>query len=879
MADIAGSSRLWNRHPERMSAALARHDAIAEQSVSGHRGTIFKHTGDGFLAVFVDVAGALDAMRDYQLALDAEAWPEPISVRSRVAVHHGDAQERDGDWFGPTINHLARFTDMVEPTHIVASEAALTALGSGFSASALVPLGAFSVRDIPDAIPLHSLPLATSIGPALTVASGQGLPDFETSFVGREESVAQLLDLVERERLVTVLGFGGMGKTRIATEVGRQWATRHAAPAFFVDLTSSPDPDEALIEALGMPAAVLGEGEQRFAAVAKHLGSGPALVVVDNCEHVIDAAAEVCEALRDQVETIRVVATSREPLELDGEAIHQLSALEADAALGMLIDRAATAGLTDLDPDAARRICVAVDSMPLGVELAVARLRHVPALELADALERDLGALRGRRRSRGRSASGNGRHATLHSMIEWSIELLDEEEHELLLRLSQFSAPFRRSDAAALMPEADPDLIEELVAKSLVAADRGGRFRILASVRQFCASALDDDADRQTVASDALVEWARSVAPPIRSAAGLVFDTQRARELNHVAANLREALDRAHTLGRHLAEAEIMTGLWPLSVDGRSREWFDQRAVAVLDQPIDDPELRAILVRIALQAQLGDNANPEAELQLIGTLEEIDPAHASPIWGVVTSTGAVRKILVNRIIGGDPEEPRGELAEAIELAATTEHTMDEALAELFLSYSYLLNDDPGRATEISEKAADRARTCHFEQLVALADATSALAMSFAGQSDLALDIARSAVPFAANARWESSVRAIEALLLIWNGAEDEAQAATAELIRQVLDDGSPFLLFDAVVVVAALEAERRNFDAARSALDLLSVSRTPLTVAAMMRIAETVEFDLGVDRFLDSFDPQKFALRGEKAAAFLEQQQLLLTGS
>ena len=251
MADIAGSSRLWNRYPERMSDALARHDALAAVAVRDAGGEIFKHTGDGFLAAFDDVEGALDAMEVYQRELGDTARTGPVEIRSRVCVHFGAAEERGGDWFGPTLNELARLTDLVAPTHVVLSEAAADRPAA--AARTFDHLGTFSIRDVADPIPLYALPLADAVGPALTIAAGQGLPQYKTTFVGREADIKALLALLERERLVTVLGFGGMGKTRLAVEAARRWAEFHGSPAHFVDLASSNDPSAAVADAIGIP--------------------------------------------------------------------------------------------------------------------------------------------------------------------------------------------------------------------------------------------------------------------------------------------------------------------------------------------------------------------------------------------------------------------------------------------------------------------------------------------------------------------------------------------------------------------------------------------------------------------------------------------------
>ena len=539
MADIAGSSRFWNREQTAMSAALARHDEIAADTVGAHDGEIFKHTGDGFLARFGSVASAMAAMDDYVTALVGEPWPAPIELRSRVGIHWGEAEPRDGDWFGSTINHLARVTDLVEPSHIVLTDPAKQTCDP-LPARLLEPLGVFAVRDVPGSLMLYALPLGAGYGPALTGAAGKGLPRSPTALLGRDDDVAALVARVKDHSLTTIVGFGGAGKTHLATEVAERWLGIADGVAHFVDLASAVDPVAALADAIGLPPAKLDLEGSPYPVIAKHLGARPTLVVVDNCEHVIDEAAALCEALLEASSTTTVLATSREPLELRGEAVHQLGGLPAEAAAELLRARADLVGVPSPDDVTLRRLVKAVDALPLGIELVVARLRQLPADELATALESDVDALRSRRRRRDSRDEGSGaRHATLRSVIEWSVRLLADDERTLLYRLSQLPTVWTRDTAARLAPEYDDDLVDELAAKSLVTMDRDGGMRMLETVRQFCHGELEGaEAER---ADAALVAWALSAAPPVTSVAGLSFDDQRTRVLSEQSPNFRAA--------------------------------------------------------------------------------------------------------------------------------------------------------------------------------------------------------------------------------------------------------------------------------------------------------------------------------------------------
>jgi predicted ATPase/class 3 adenylate cyclase len=862
MADIAGSSRLWNRYPERMSAALASHDALAAAAVRGAGGEIFKHTGDGFLAAFDGVESAVDAMVTYQRALADRAGAGPIEIRSRACVHFGAAEQRGGDWFGPTLNHLARLTDLVAPTHLVLSESAVKRLDT--AARTINHLGAFSVRDVPDSIPLYAVHLPHAVGPALTIAAGQGLPQFKTGLVGRDGDVAALLQLLGRERLVTVLGFGGMGKTRLAVEVARRWGERNGAPTYFVDLSSSNDPVAAVADAIGIPNGRITSETSAYETLAQYLGGSPTLLVVDNCEHIVDSAAATCDALTDATPNIRILATSREALELDGEAVYALDSLEPEAALELLHQRARAVGAAAMTAGLAARLCDRVENMPLGIELVVARLRHIDAPELADALDQSLDELRTRRRG------GTERHSTMRSLIEWSYELLSDSEQSLLLRLAQLSAPWPRSVAAILGADLGPELLDALVAKSLVMPAPAGQLRILEPIRQFCDEMLAIDAAGRDAARDALVDWARDFVPELPNYLDPVFDAQATRALVEQLANIRTAIDAAIQRRHTTHEAAIMIGLWPLVTDGRFRSWFGPQIEATLARSAD-PDQRRTLIRIALLDTVEHHVDLEREDRLVALLRTIDPDDESAEFAFVQSNRAVRQIVVERVLGLDPIPTRELVVSSARIARAKGRRLDESVANLFTAFSYLLYDEHAAAISAAEQAAELVRRVNFVTVAALADATAAMAMEGEGDFATALEIAEAAVPLAENARWETSVRAVHALLLGRVGRHDEARVAVARIIDLALAQSVPFLLFDAVIALSAIRTTARDLPGAKEAIALTGVGRTPLTIGMTFAMAAEMEFELGLDRFAESLDPAAVDKRAERAANYLRE--------
>jgi predicted ATPase/class 3 adenylate cyclase len=870
MADIAGSARLWNRFPDRMSIALARHDARAHAAVGDHGGEIFKHTGDGFLSVFTDAAAATAAMIAYQGSLTAGGDDARIELRSRVGIHFGSAEPRGGDWFGPTINQLARLTDLVAPTHVVMSGAAADRLDG--LASACDHLGDFALRDSPDPVSLYAARLDGAIGPALTVAAGRGLPHFRTELVGRDADIELVLELLGRRRLVTVVGFGGMGKTRLAVAVARRWSEDVRAPASFVDLSATDDPMVGICEAIGIDNDHLGRGRGAVDAIADRLGRGPALLVVDNCEHVIDAAASTCITLIDAVPGIRILATSREALELDAEVIVPLEPLSVDSSVRLLRHRASALGSAQVPELLARRLCERVDGMPLGIELVAARLRQVDPAALADMLDENLDELRTRRRrgpEHGRGEAGE-RHATMRSLVAWSYALLSEDEKTLLLRLSQLPAPWPGSAATHLSEGLEPNRLDELVAKSLVMPVPVGQFRMLEPIRHFCDERLADDAFRLEQARRLLVDWAHDFVPEVPDDEDPVFDPQGARRLLDQIANLRTALAAATSTGRHEEEAEILLGLWPLTFDGRARAWFGPQIDETLSRTAD-PGLQRILIRLALQDTTENFVDLAREEHLVTLLRAVDPDHTSPEWGAVQASGAVKQIIVDRVLGIEPHATRQLLADSVELARSKGRRLDAALAQLFSAHSYLLNGEYDAALGVAEQAAEGARRVNFEAVAALADATGAMAMQCNGEFDEALEIAEAAVPLAEHARWETSVRTVHALLLGRVGRVEEARAAVARIIDLALSQSVPFVLFDAAIALAAVRATERDLPGAAAAMDLAGVGRTPLTIAVMFEVATEIEFEVGLDRFAESLDPEAVVRRAERAAGALRR--------
>lgn len=391
-SDIEGSTRLWQSHATAMQAALPRHDQLLRSVFARHGGQVFATGGDGFAVAFARAADARSAATEAQAALAAEDWPADAVLRVRVGIHTGEAVERDGDYFGSAVNRTARLMALAHGGQVVCTS---TTLGVVEEPPPTLDLGEHRLRDL--LAPVHVHQVGTEPFPPLrsNALVPTNLPTPPTDLIGREDDVATLVADLGTHRLVTVTGVGGMGKTRLAIEVAGALAGEHPDGVWFVDLAPALDGGD-VVRAVGTAMGATGASSGTDALV-DHLAGRTTLVVLDNCEHVIDAAAGLAEQILAQAPEVRLLATSREPLDVAGEVVKHLRplALPDPATLGgsatdypatqLFEARAAAArsGFTvdEHNLDDVVEICRRLDGMPLAIELAAAR---VGAMSTAD---------------------------------------------------------------------------------------------------------------------------------------------------------------------------------------------------------------------------------------------------------------------------------------------------------------------------------------------------------------------------------------------------------------------------------------------------------------------------------------------------------------
>jgi predicted ATPase/class 3 adenylate cyclase len=516
--DIQGSTRLWEAEPGPMGAALRQHDEILRSAIESAGGYVFKTVGDAFCAAFATAQAALEAVLAAQQALGNETWPTHRPIRVRMGLHTGVCEERDNDYFGPVVNRAARLEAVAHGGQVLISGATAELLSDSLPEGvSLRDLGMHRLKDLGRTEHIYQLearflqpdfpPLTSLDNPELP----NNLPGQLSAFVGREPELNQVRSLVSSSRLVTFTGAGGCGKTRLALQVAAELLGTARDGVWFVGLAR-------LTEAEAIPgavAAVLGLAEQRgqrpvLDSLIDALREQDTLILLDNCEHVIDGAAKFCAQLVRECPRLRILATSREPLGIDGEHVYRVPSLSlpsaeaegaddiaASDAAQLFLERAQVQDpgfvLDDASAPLVASVCRRLDGIPLALELAAARLSSMSLQQVVDRLGQRFRLLTGG------SRNAMPRQQTLQATVDWSFELLTKPERDVLRRLSVFAGGFELEGAEAICAAESVDafevldLISSLVSKSLVIAERtpeSVRYRMLETIRQYAAQEL-----------------------------------------------------------------------------------------------------------------------------------------------------------------------------------------------------------------------------------------------------------------------------------------------------------------------------------------------------------------------------------------------------
>jgi predicted ATPase/class 3 adenylate cyclase len=561
-SDIEGSTRLWESDPVRAARTVAWHDQVSRAAVERHRGTVVKMTGDGVHAAFDDSLDALAAVIELQLALAApHADLVPLSVR--CGLHLGADQRRDNDFYGPAVNRAARIMGSAHGGQVLISRAVAECVSGRLPPDVLLrDLGAVRLRDLGTAEHLYQIVhpgLRTEFPPLRSMASTpNNLAQQLNSFVGRDRDMEQVRQLLANSRLLTLLGMGGLGKSRLSMQLAAIVLEDYPDGVWFVELAALSDPrlvSHAVASVLGVKED---PGGTVVDALARFVRDRKLLIVLDNCEHVVHECAELAKRLLQSGPHVRVLASSRDALRIAGEAVFQVTPLTAPGrdersidsllandAVRLFVDRASAVQpafrLTERTAAAVAEICRRLDGIPLALELAAARTRAMPIEVIAARLDDRFKLLTTSDRT------VLPRQQTLRALIDWSYDLLPLLEQRLFQRLSVFAGGWMLEAAEAVTAEGSIasgdvlDLLANLVEKSLVTLDLdSGRYRMLDTVRHYAAERLALSSDEPDTRSRHLA-WCLGLAE--RARLGLAGPDQGRwlRQLDHERENLLAA--------------------------------------------------------------------------------------------------------------------------------------------------------------------------------------------------------------------------------------------------------------------------------------------------------------------------------------------------
>jgi predicted ATPase/class 3 adenylate cyclase len=568
--DVEGSMSIARTLGEGWDALSATHADFIRGAIADHGGTVVRTEGDGIFAVFTDAGAAVTAAIEAQRRIGDHSWPEERPIRVRMGLHAGEVRRAGEDYGGFEVNRAARIADTGHGGQIVLSEPVRALVADALPDGILIrDLGAHVLRDVPRAERLYQLDvpgLRSEFPPLRTATAPPGnVPLPLTSFVGRERELVELDDLLERHRLLTITGPGGIGKTRVAIELARRRLGNWLDGTWFVALDEIEDPGlvgSAIARTMG-----LFDGPERPAADAllPYLAGRSALLVLDNFEHVMSATGDVGAILRASPDT-RVVVTSRSPLRIAGEQEYPVRPLETAASgatesVELFVERARRVRPAfELGTDAAvvAEICELLDGLPLGIELAAARTSLLPLAAIRERLGARL------------PLPGPGlrdvpdRQRTLEGAISWSYALLSPERQRLLRDLAVFEGGFALEQVSAIQGGADVlDGLLELVDQSLLMREPGDeiRFRLLRTIGTFALGELEAEGrepDLRRRHALAYLALAESAAPHLPGG-----DQPRwldRLEADH--ANLRAALRWSIEAGDVDVAFRLVAGLW-----------------------------------------------------------------------------------------------------------------------------------------------------------------------------------------------------------------------------------------------------------------------------------------------------------------------------
>ncbi|MBM3458360.1 MAG: adenylate/guanylate cyclase domain-containing protein, partial [Armatimonadetes bacterium] len=652
LTDVESSSPLWDRYPAEMPEAIARLDQILTGVISGRRGHLIRSKGEGdsAFAVFPSAGDAVAAAVEVLQALLAEPWPIPEGLRVRVGVLTGEAHLRDGDYFGSDINRCARLRGLAHGGQILVSESAAVLVRDTLAEGAtLQDLGQHKLRGLtrPERIYQLTVPGLSAQFPPLASAEAENhnLPEQLTSFVGREREMETILELLGKSRCVTVVGAGGAGKTRLALQTAAQCLDHFPDGVWLVPLASLVQG-----EAIGQSAALAARlrvdpGRTADEVLVAYFRRRTALLVLDNCEHLAEECARWTEQLLQACPWVRVLVTSREALRIPGEIAWEIPTLEVPSAqdlpklrgelvgaleqyeaLRLFVARAQWARpgfeLTRANAPSVVQICHRLDGLPLAIELAAARVRHLRPDQIEARLKDRFRLLTGGART------ALAHHQTLRALFDWSYDYLDPQEQRLLRRLSLFSTPWSldAAESAAsgdgLEPEDVLDLMGRLVDRSLLIAEPGEgvehQYRMLQTVREYARERLRESGEWDTAwqrYADYHLERSRTAEAALRGPTQAAWLDRLDRELDNFRSVLEWGLTQPGSVSVGIQTCINLFRFWYVrGYFSEGRVWLER--LLSTGQPLDPARRSRALNEVGnLLAAQGDLESSQAALE------------------------------------------------------------------------------------------------------------------------------------------------------------------------------------------------------------------------------------------------------------------------
>jgi predicted ATPase/class 3 adenylate cyclase len=752
--DIEGSTTRWEHHPDAMRTALARHDALLRQVISAHGGFVFKMMGDAVYAAFAVAADAVTAAIAAQRAVSAEQWGEVGPLRVRMALHTGAAQSRDDDYFGPTLNRVARLLSTGYGGQVLLSAATqeLTrdSLPVGVS---LLDLGEYALKDL--LRPGHIFQL---IGPDLPAEfpplkslsrHPQNLPMQPTPFIGREQEVTTVCELLRRPevRLLTLTGPGGMGKTRLGLQVAAELSDQFADGVFLVPLAPVSDPEQvmpAIIQALGLPDI----GQQDPLALLKTaLRDKRLLLVLDNFEQVVDTALVVADLLA-ACPRLNVLVTSCMALHLRGEhefvvpplsvpnlkRLPDLATLSQYEAVALFIQRSQAVKpdfqVTNANAPAVAAICARLDGLPLAIELAAARSKFFAPQALLARLEQGLAVLSGGARDL------PARQQTLRGAIAWSYHLLSPEEQHLFRRLSVFVDSWTWEAAEVVCRvagELGGDILDRLfllVDKSLLrqeeSADGEPRFWMLQTLREFgleCLASTGELEATRTAHALYYLTRAEEAEPQLRGADSDRWFARLEQEHENLRAALSWLLERAEMRAGSEGEKEwaeqamrlcgALYWFWNIRGYYRAGRSLLERALAVREGVAASVQIKVLYAASALAAAQDDFERAEA-------LCRESLALSRELGDTAYEANALCQLGLVAWARGRYAQARAPLEEAVAFFQELGDTWNRARSLSYLARVFTAQGEYGRARALAEESLELSRVLGDKGRIAMA---------------------------------------------------------------------------------------------------------------------------------------------------------------